>query len=128
MDRRLSAAPLRVVDDVVVHERRRVNELDDGRIEDGQLAGVTRQPRGHQQYRRPDALAAAVLDVTPDFRDQIDLRLDVAVELRLDLLEVGPDRFEHLNERRERGGVLLDGVEVFQSGMITPYSVAECQR
>ena len=79
---RLSPAPLRVVDDVVVHQRGGVDELHDRRVEHGQLARVAREAGRHQQHGGPDALAAAVLDVAPDLRDEVDLRLDVAVELR----------------------------------------------
>ena len=46
------------------------------------IALVARQPRGHQQHGRTDPLAAARADVLADLRDQIDLRLDVARELR----------------------------------------------
>ena len=53
----------------------------------GALAGVARHPRGHQQHRRPNALAAAVLDVVADGRNDGDLRLHVPSELALDLRE-----------------------------------------
>ncbi len=98
MHRRLPAAPLRVVDDVVVHQGGGVDELDDRGVEDGELARVARQTRCHQQHGRPNALAPAVLDVSPDLRDEVDLRFDVPVELCLDLLQVFPDRLEHLDE------------------------------
>ena len=121
------AAPLRVVDDVVVHERGGVDELDDRGVQHGELARVARQARRHQQHGRPDALAPAVLDVSPDLRDEVDLRFDVAIELCLDLLQVFPDGLEHLDERGVRR-VLLDGVSVLQNVMISPYSSTGCQR
>ena len=43
---------------------------------------IAGQPRRHQQHRRTNPLAAAVLDVAADLRDQVDLRLDVAVRTR----------------------------------------------
>ena len=73
MHRGLAATPLRVVDDVVVHQRGRMDELHDRRVQHGELAGVPGQPRRHQQHGRANALAAAVLDVAPDLRDQVDL-------------------------------------------------------
>ena len=62
------------------------------------LARVSRHARRHQQHRRPDPLAAAVLDVVPDGRDQRDLRLDVAGELALDLAKILANRLEQLGE------------------------------
>ena len=53
------AAHSAVVDDVVVDERRRVDELHDGRVQHRALALVAAEPRGHQQHGRADALAAA---------------------------------------------------------------------
>ena len=96
------AAEVRVVDDVVVDERRGVDELDDGGVEDRPIAGVTDEARGHQQDRRPDPLAAAGPDVLPDLRDQRHFRLDVARELLVDLLKVGADRLEDLRQGQRR--------------------------
>ena len=42
MHRQAAAAQLRLVDDVVVDQRRRVDELDDGRVEDGAVAPCSR--------------------------------------------------------------------------------------
>ena len=57
------AAQIRVVDDVVVDQRGRVDELDDRRVEHRAVALVAGKPRGHQEHGRADALAAARLDV-----------------------------------------------------------------
>ena len=85
---RQPAAPqVGVVDDVVVDQRRGVDELDDRGVQDRAVAGVADQPRGHQQHRRADPLAAAGPDVLADLRNQRDLRLDVAREFLVDLLE-----------------------------------------
>ena len=98
-----AAAPqLGVVDDVVVDERGGVDELDDRRVEHGAVALVAAQPRRHQQHGRTDALAAARLDVLADFRDQLDLRLDVAPELAIDPLQVGANRLEDLRQGGRR--------------------------
>ncbi len=83
-------------------ERRRVDEFDHRGVEHGAIAGISRQPRGHQQHGRADALAAPGLNVFPDARDQLDLRLDVAPELAIDLLEIGADRIEDLREVQRR--------------------------
>ena len=64
-----AAAQLGLVDDVVVDERRGVNELDHRRVQHRALAGVARHARGHQQHRRTNPLAAAVLDVVADRRE-----------------------------------------------------------
>ena len=98
--RQPAAAQIRVVDDVVVDERRGVNELDDGGVQNRAVAGVAHEARGHQEHRRTDALAAARADVLADLRDQRDLRLDVACELLVDLLQVGADRLEDLRQGR----------------------------
>ena len=85
----------------------------------------TRHPRGHQQHRRPNTLAAAVLDVVPDRRDQRDLRLHVAGELALDLAKILANRLEQL---RESGGgwFLRGGIQArSRSDHIRG---AECQR
>ena len=95
------AAHVRFVDDVVVHERRGVNELDHRREQRRVLARVAAHARRHQQHRRANALAAALLDVMADRRDQRDLRLEVTHEFAFDLLEVLANRLEHL---RENGG------------------------
>ena len=96
--RHLAAPQLRVVDDVVVDERRRVDEFDDGGVEDGARTGVPAETRGHQQHGGADAFTAARLDVTSDFRDDPDLRLDLSLELAFDSLEIGSHWFEHLNQ------------------------------
>ena len=64
-----AAAHLRVVDDVVVDQRRGVDELDDRRVQHRALALVAAEPRRHQQHGRADALAAARLDVFADARE-----------------------------------------------------------
>jgi hypothetical protein len=89
---------LGIVDDVVMYERRGVDELHHGGVQNREIPCVACQARRHEQHGGPDALAAAVLDVSPDFRDQIDLGFDVPVELCFDLLQVFPDRVEHLDQ------------------------------
>src|SRR3990172_4785881 len=96
------AAQIRVVDDVVVDQGRRVNELDDGRVERAAIAAVAREARRHEQDGRTDALAAARSNVLTDLRDQIDVRLEMPLEFAIDLLEVGAYRFEDLREIRQR--------------------------
>ncbi len=71
---------------------------------------VARHARRHQQHRRADPLAAAVLDVVADRRDERDLRLDVPGELALDLAKVVANRLEHLREGGG-GGFLRGGIQ-----------------
>ena len=73
---------VRPVDDVVVHQRRGVDELHDRGVQHRAIAGVAAQAGGHQEDRRPHALAAALLDIAAHLRNQRDARLDVADELR----------------------------------------------
>ena len=97
----LPPAPhIRIVDDVVVHQRRGVNELDDGGVEHGARPGVAAQARAHQQHRRAHALAAALQQVVADLRNDVDLRLDLPRKLALDRLEILADGLEQLNEIR----------------------------
>src|SRR5690606_11810523 len=95
-----AAAPqVRVVDDVVVDERRRVDELDHRRVQHGHLAaGVAGEPGGHQHDGRPYPLATALLEVPADLGNQLDAGVDMAEEGLVDALEVGPDWFEQLRE------------------------------
>ncbi len=91
------AAPqVGAVDDVVVDERGRMDELDHRGVEDRAISRVARQARRHQQDGRTDPLAAALLDVAPHFGDQRDARLDVADELTLDGLEILSNGLEDL--------------------------------
>ena len=93
-----AAAEVRLVDDVVVHERRGVDELHHRGVEHRPVAGVAGEPGRHQEHGRPHALAAARLDVLADLRNQLDPGLDVARELPLDGLQIGADRLEDLGE------------------------------
>ena len=91
----LPPAPhIRIVDDVVVHQRGGVNELDHRRVQHRARAGVAAQPRAHQQHRRAHALAAALQQVVADLRNDVDLRLDLARKLALDRLEIVADGLE----------------------------------
>jgi hypothetical protein len=75
-----------------------VNELDDGGVQNGALALVAAEPRGHQQNGGPDALAAAVLNVATHFGNERDARLNVTYELALDRLEILTDRLEDVRQ------------------------------
>src|SRR5207248_5740598 len=98
MDRQAAAPEIRIVDDVVVDQRRGVNELHHRRVQGAAVAAVARQARRHEQDGRPDALAAARADVLTDLRDEIDVRLEMPLEFAIDLVEVGAYRFEDLRE------------------------------
>jgi hypothetical protein len=62
-----------IVDDVVVDEGRRVNELDHRGVQHGTIAGVPAQSRRHQEDGRSNPLSAAGLDVLADPGNQFDL-------------------------------------------------------
>ena len=64
------APEIGAVDDVVVHERRGVDEFDDRGVEDRPIARVAAQARGHQQDGWADALATALLDVAAHLGDE----------------------------------------------------------
>ena len=98
VDGQAATTVLGVVDDVVVDQRRGVDELDDGGVRHRALALVAAQPRRHQQHRRPHALAAALLDVLADFGDETHLRLQVTAELPLDPGQVVADRLEQAEQ------------------------------
>ena len=102
MNRQAAPTELGVVDDVVVDERGRVDELDDRRIQHGAVALVSGEAGGHQQNRRTHPLPAARLDIAAYLGNQLHLRLDMAVELAIDLLQVGADGFEDVREGRRR--------------------------
>jgi hypothetical protein len=71
---RLASTPqLGLVDDVVVDERGGVDELEYRCVQHRRLAAVAGETRRHQQHRRSDSLAAAVLDVVADGGNQRDL-------------------------------------------------------
>ena len=90
------------VNNVVVHERRRMDEFDDGCVENGAVAVVAAEPRRHQQHGGPNALTAGGLNVLADLRDQIDLGLNMPAELQIDAFQVGTDRLEELREGKRR--------------------------
>jgi len=78
--------------------------------------------RRHQQNGGPDAFSAARLDVLANSRDQLDLRLDVAAEFRVDPLKVFTDGLEDVGE--VDSGVLHDCGACIDHNTI----MSECQR
>ncbi len=93
--RRTSAARLRFVDDVVVNQRRGVNDLDHGAQLDGALAGVVHQLAGEQQQGGAKAFAAAGAKVFADLRNCPHAGNRVAAELALDGGEVVVQQVEN---------------------------------
>src|SRR4029453_18749078 len=78
MDGEPAPAQVGVIDDVVVNQRGRVNELDHRGVQDGPVAGIAAEPGGHQQNRRTDALPPAALDIAAHLGNQGHPGLDVA--------------------------------------------------
>ena len=104
--RQPSAPQIRAVDDVVVDQRRGVDEFDDRGIEHGPVALVAGQTRRHQQNGRTHPFAAAVLDIAAHLRDERDPRLDVPDELLFDGFQILADGFEDLRQVGGDGGFL----------------------
>ena len=68
------AAPrLRLVDDVVVHQRRGVQHLDDRTEADARVAGAAQRLGREKQQQRTDALPAARHQVLRDVGDNVDV-------------------------------------------------------
>jgi hypothetical protein len=87
VDRRHSAAQRRMIDGVVVHQRREMHQLDD--------RGVRRRPRlrlsfdfaRQQRQRRPEHLSAHAQEMVVDFADEAQLGGDDAADFVGDALE-----------------------------------------
>src|ERR687895_2903317 len=98
MDRQPASAQISAIDDVVVDERRRMDELDNRCVEDGAVALVAAEPGRHQQHGGPDTLAAALLNVAAYLGNQRYARLDVANEFLLNGVEIVADGLEDLRQ------------------------------
>src|SRR5882672_150212 len=96
MHREPSSPGVGIVDDVVVHEGRRVDELHDRGVEDRAVTVVATETRRHQEHGGADPFPAGSLDVLADFRNQLNLGLHVPRELEVYLLEIGTDWLEDL--------------------------------
>ena len=92
VERGLAAAQRGVVDDVVVDQRRRVDELDHRGVGDLLLALVPQEARGEQQQGRPHPLAAALGDVVARLVDERHVRVEVMAEDGLGGHELGRPR------------------------------------
>lgn len=104
-----------IVNDVVVHQGRGVNELDDRGIGNGARAGIATEPRGHQQHGGSHALATAHLQVVADFRNDVNLRLHLFGELTFNRQQVVADGFEQLDQVR-----LSPGCDIGHVPLISP--------
>ncbi len=83
--RRLAAAKVRAVDEVVVHERRHVHELDGDTGGDGRLFGGRSRQEDEQ---RPQPFPAGGERLVADRGDEAGMRRDGARETLLDRLEI----------------------------------------
>ena len=92
--RRTPAADLRIVDDVVVHQRGRMDDLDHRSKADRSLAAVGHHLGAQEQERRPDPLAAAVPQVLADLGDGRYVGNRIASELPLDSEQVFANQLE----------------------------------
>ena len=82
--RRTSAPRLGFVNNVVVHERRRVDDFYHCAQPHGPAPGVSEELGGKQQQRRTDSFSTAGAQVLADLRDRRDVRDRVASELLFD--------------------------------------------
>ena len=85
---------LGLVNDVVVDERRRVDDLDHRSELDRAIALVAEQLGGEQQQRRTDSLSPAGAQVLANLRDRGDVRDRVTSELFFDRDNVVAQKIE----------------------------------
>ena len=93
--RRPSAPQRRLIDDVVVDERRRVEQLDHGRQPHRPLAPRAREPRRQEEQDRAQTLAAGAGNVAAHLLDEADRRIELATDLCFDRFEVGAHERSH---------------------------------
>ena len=123
--RGLAAAHGRLVDDVVVHQRRRVNDLGHRREAHGRLALVAERAgeQKHQDGTQP--LAAAGLQMVRDGADGVHRADRVELDRLFDLEQVVGDQSQHFLAGKRLGARGLrragSGHQQVQSG---PLSVA----
>ena len=103
-----AAAPgLGLVDDVVVHQRRGVNDLDHRAQADGAAPLVVEQFRRKQQQRGTDALAAATAQIFANLGDGFDARDRVPPELALNGGQVFAQKLEEFFSVDGGGSMLI---------------------
>ncbi len=110
----MAAAQLRLVDDVVVEQRRGVDHLDDRRQRVVTLALVSAGARGKQNQRRAQPLAAPADDVIGDLPDQRDVGIEARAKDLVDLRTVGGENGSeglgrHGGDWGPRGGARQEG-------------------
>ena len=102
-----AAAKVGFVDDVVVQQRRGVDELDDRRGGDMVPAARATRARGEQDCERAQPLAAAADDVVGDLVDERDVAAeatdDRAVHVGPILTDCGPQSVERRDWRQGVG-------------------------
>ena len=99
--RLLAAAQARAVDDVVVQQRRRMDELDDRRGRDVILAAPGAAGAGREQHgQRPQPFAAVVNDVVRDLVDERDVAAQAPHDHAVDVAPVVADERPQGVERR----------------------------
>src|SRR5579864_116212 len=92
---RTSTPGLGLVNNVVMYQRRRMDNLDNGTQPDCTLALIVEQFRRKQQQRRSDSLAAASTQVFANLGDRLHARERVAAELAFQRGEVVPQQIEY---------------------------------
>jgi hypothetical protein len=87
-----------VVDDVVVDEARRMDDLDDGGKVRRVRAGISRNLRAQQEKGRPQALARFLEEIAPQIGDEGIGRGGPGADVRFDLVHSVPDAAANLGE------------------------------
>src|SRR5579883_113278 len=92
---RASASRFGLINNVVVNERRRVNNLDDRPQANRAAPLIVEKLRSQKKQNRTDALATAVSQIFANFGDGLDARDRIAAKLPLNRREVLPQHFEY---------------------------------
>ena len=96
VDRWLPAPHDGFIDDVVMDERRSMDELGDGAILRPLVARIAAGAGGDEEKRRTDALATAAVDIATTGLDELELALHFVADDLLDGIEIVLDLAENI--------------------------------
>jgi hypothetical protein len=101
-----AAAEIAGVDDIVMQQRRGVDEFDRRRQRHVAIAAIAAQPRRGQRQHRPEPLAAGRDDMTGELRDQRHRAVHALQDEGVHPVEIGFQEGGQAIERRRFFGVL----------------------
>src|SRR6185312_5822356 len=86
-----------VINDVVVHQRRRVQKLHHGRHSDRVVpaAFASHSVVGKNGESRPNSFTAGCAKIIADVGDDLDIRACLALEFRFDVAKLSRDQTEY---------------------------------